>query len=166
MSDGPRDDAAPEDRSAGRSAVTTLAKVHRMPRRVTDGVRAETVGRRLWCLAADSLARAGLLDEVREVLAAHHRTVALLATGERVRSYDCVLAACAGHGLSPANAVVVYANLAADSVAFPASGARTLCVHPTQRPNRGGLAVASVAELDGLLRGTLPHVSATTYHEV
>lgn len=137
-----------------------------MPRRVIDGVRAEAVGRRLWCLAADSLAQAGLLDGVREVLAGHDRTLALLATDGRPRSYDSVLAACADHGMSAADTVVVYANLAADSVAFPPSGARTLCIHPGQRPPRGGLAVAGVAELDGLLRGSIAHVSASTYHEV
>lgn len=137
-----------------------------MPRRVIDGVRAEAVGRRLWCIAAESLAQVGLLDGVREVLGAHDRTVALLATDERPRSYGSVLAACADHGLSPADVVVVYADFAADSVVFPASGARTLCVHPMQRPIRGGLVVAGVAELDGLLRGSVPHVSASTYHEV
>jgi hypothetical protein len=160
------DDSTVEGHSVGCCESATSAKVHRMPRRVTDGVRAEAMGRRLWCLAADSLDRACLLDGVREVLAAHRRTVALLSTDGRTRSYDSVLAACADHGLPPADTVVVYTNLAADSVAFPPSGARTLCINPVQRPPRGGLVVAGVAELDGVLRGSIAHVSASTYHEV
>lgn len=166
MSAGAGEDATPDDHLSDCRGPVITSQMHRMPRRVTDGLRAETVARRLWCLAAESLEQAHLLDEVRAVLAAHHRTVALLATGEWPRSHGSVPAVCDHYGLTPAEIVVVYANFATDSVALPAWGARVLCVHPTQRPPRGALAVASVAELDGLLRGSAPHVSASTYHEV
>jgi hypothetical protein len=141
---------------------------HHMPRRVIDGVAAETAGRRLWCLAEASLTAAGFMGELVTLLRQHGREVAFLGVEDDVSLPSCtgVADACAQHGAAIADAVLVVGDPIADVATFAPDGARVVALGCDHRPARGELALADVAALRDLFDRRTRFVSTTTYHEV
>jgi hypothetical protein len=138
---------------------------HRMPSRVVDGIAAETVRRRLWCVIASSLP-AGTLEELAGLLRGHGRDVVLLTeVPARPGEYGSVAQACSGAGVTAADVVVVCTDPVRDTSAFPTQGARLLAIGP-DRPARGSLAVPDLAALGDLFTRRTRYQSASTYHEV
>jgi hypothetical protein len=145
-----------------------------MPRRVTDGIAAETLARPLWCLAERSLREAGCLDELAAVLIRHGRqTVLLTADGDEDRAAEAglprvgsIAEACARFQLPPASVAMVTAEPDADTREFPSDGARRVVVGGLAGLVRNTISLRSASELDGLfgLRGV--YRSNSTYHEV
>jgi hypothetical protein len=139
-----------------------------MPQRVIDGVAAETIGRRLWCLAEESLTRAGFGADLVHLLREHGRDAVLLRADHHVGrpAYARVADACAEHGLTIADAVLVVADPVADVAAFAPDGARVVTLGSDHRPARGELAFPDLEALRDLFNRRARFVSTTTYHEV
>jgi hypothetical protein len=135
-----------------------------MPRRVIDGIGSETVRRRLWCIAASSLAPPAV-SSLAGILRDRGYLVELLAASAGPGGCASVPEACARHGVTAADAVLVSGTPEADLEPFSPGGARLVLVGPG-RPARGVLGVRDPAELAGLLAGQARYGAASTYHEI
>ncbi|MFL6130969.1 MAG: hypothetical protein ACJ73E_18135 [Mycobacteriales bacterium] len=156
-------DAAEWARGLG---LDTSSAARPMPRRVVDGVLAETLRRPLWCVAVDTLAGAEDAARIAAVLHRHGRQVVLISpTGAPPAAAGSVREACAAAATSPADAVLVLGRRpGADRV--DGGGARRLTLDPDAVPERGGITLRDAAELDLLFARGTRYRSASTYHEV
>jgi hypothetical protein len=129
-----------------------------MPRRVLDGVAAETMRRPYWFLVRPADDPAPWWRELADLLTQRGKVVATVEASSAEGQGDLDLA---GHA---AECVVVYGDdRHVDLV--PARGARIVVVGE-HRPRRGTLAFASVAHLRDVLDGSTAYQAASTYHEV
>ncbi len=141
------------------------AAAHHMPMRVIDGIAAETVQRRLWCVVASSLS-ATARDALLGLLRSHGRDVVLLtAEPAGPGEYRTVAEACEDRGMTPADAVILCTDPAQDRSRFSSHGARVLTLGP-HRPTRGTVAVADLDALRDFLAARATYRAASTYHEI
>lgn len=145
--------------------VESQSAAHHMPMRVIDGIAAETVQRKLWCVVASSLpvtALGGLLNLLR----CHDRDVALLTTDPAgPGEYRTVVEACEERGMTAAETVMLCTDPAQDRSRFSPHGARVLVLGP-HRPTRGTVAVDDLNALADFLAARASYRVASTYHEV
>jgi hypothetical protein len=137
---------------------------HQMPRRAADGIAAETVKRKLWCVVAAAMPDDTLAALV-DLLGSLGREVALLKP-DPAGPAECrsVAAACDRAHVTAADAVLVCADIGRDTSTFSPGGARVVTIGPG-RPVRGTLAVADVCELRDLFAARASYEAACTYHE-
>jgi hypothetical protein len=145
--------------------VRPESATHHMPMRVIDGIAAETVQRKLWCVVASSMP-ATTLGALLGLLRSHDRDVALLTTepadpGE----YRTVVEACEESGRTPAEAVILCTDPGQDRSRYSPHGARVLILG-RHRPTRGTVAVADLDALADFLAARASYRAASTYHEI